>query len=65
MSLRVTDSEHPEAVGDEARGPEEEQVVDVAEERAELPGRRLRAGGLRDPVDGGGGHQSDSWIVAE
>ena len=37
--------EHPEPVGEQPPGGQEEQVVDVAQERAELPGGRLEAVG--------------------
>ena len=43
--------EHPEPVCDERSSRQEQQVVDVSDECTELPGRRLRAGGLLDSVD--------------
>ena len=52
--------EHPEPVGEQAAGGREQQVVEVAQERAELPGEGLRAGGLVDAGDGGGHLESAS-----
>ena len=49
--------EHPESVGDERAGRQEEQVVEVAEEGAELPRGRLGAGRPGNAMNRGG-HQS-------
>ena len=44
--------QHPQPVDEQAAGGREQQVVEVAQERAELPGEGLCAGGLVDAGDG-------------